>query len=137
MAVSIISFPLSGNARSVDARPAQKASFRLRPATSTTTLPLASLRHRGLHIVDRASASFSATRSPRRDSQAQADRIVAQVEQEIAARAFREAQQKLHGRFNRPSTQATVHTLPVAEIETPASVTRRLFAALLSFARTA
>jgi hypothetical protein len=137
VAVSIISFPLSGNARSVEARPAQKASSRLRPAASTTALPFASLRHRGLHIINRASASFPAASSPRRDSQAQADRIVAQVEQEIANRAFREAQQRLHGHTNRPSTQATVHTMPVTEIETPASVARRLFAALLSFARTA
>jgi len=79
----------------------------------------------------------STPESARRNSQAQADRIVAQVEQEIARQAFREAQQQFHGHTIGPSTPAKLFTLPVAEIETPASVARRLFAALLSFARPA
>ncbi len=135
MATSIISFPFSGMAA-----PAHKAVQRSGVAANTSALPFATLRHHGLHLVNRASASaaasFSTPESARRNSQAQADRIVAQVEQEIARQAFREAQQQLHGRTTPLSTPATVFTLPV-QTETPASVARRLFAALLSFARPA
>jgi hypothetical protein len=141
VATSIISFPFSGiGAPANQARPAYKAIPQSGPAANTSVLPLASLRHRGLHLVGRATfsaaAMVSTPESIRRNSQAQADRIVAQVEQEIARQAFREAQQQLHGRTTPTSTPATVITLPV-QIESPASVARRLFAALLSFARPA
>jgi len=138
VATSIISFPFSGvGAPAYQARPVHEALQQQGSAANNSSLPLASLRHRGLHLVGRIASSGAVTpESARRDSQAQADRIVAQVEQEIARQAFREAQQQLHGRTAVTSTPATVFTLPVP-VETPAGVARRLFAALLSFARPA
>ena len=138
MATSIISFPFSGIAAPANqTRPAYKAIHQPGPTANTSVLPLTTLRHRGLHLVGRATSSaLSTPESARRSSQAQADRIVAQVEQEIARQAFREAQQQLHGHTTPSSTPATVFTLPV-QLESPASVARRLFAALLSFARPA
>ena len=138
MATSIISFPFSGIAAPANqTHPAYKAIHQPGPTANTSVLPLTTLRHRGLHLVGRATSSaLSTPESARRSSQAQADRIVAQVEQEIARQAFREAQQQLHGHTTTPSTPATVFTLPV-QLESPASVARRLFAALLSFARPA
>jgi len=96
------------------------------------------LRHRGLHLVP-ASTEPASTRSTsnRSNSQAQADRIVAQVEQEIAIRAFRQRQSQINGNAPATSTPANLYTLPIAETETAASVARRLFDALLSFARPA
>jgi hypothetical protein len=135
VATSIISFPFAG--MNVSADPAHPAPKAMR---GTPAVPLAALRHQGLHLVPHTAAParepFATPESARRNSQAQADRIVAQVEQEIARQAFREAQQQLHGRTTHLSTPATVFTLPV-QIENPASVARRLFAALLSFARPA
>ena len=142
MATSIISFPFSGLATPTDgARPAYKAVRQQGFAANTSALPSATLRHRGLHLVGPAissrAAMVSTPESARRNSQAQADRIVAQVEQEIAIRAFRQRQSQINGNAPATSTPAHLYTLPIAETETAASVARRLFDALLSFARPA
>ncbi len=135
MATSIISFPFSGTTASADqARLMSNAIRRPHSAAKISTAPVAALRHRGLHLVN---AAASASNFAHHSSQAQADRIVAQVEQEIARRAFREAQQQIHGRSITPSTPARVFTLPVAGAESTTGIARRIFAALLSFARPA
>ena len=142
MATSIISFPFSGKAASTyQMNPVGDAVRQPHPTVDTALLPLATLRHRGLHVVGAAASSATASLSIRgaaqSTSQAQANRIVAQVEQEIARQALREAQQRTHGRAIASSAPAPIFSLPSAEIETPASVARRIFAALLSFARPA
>ena len=103
------------------------------PQTSEVLASIAISHHRGLHLLTGAIPSAPAQET----SQQRANRIVAQVEHEIELQATRERELNLHGL---PRTTAKLRRLPssiVAEIETPASIARRLFAALLSFARPA
>lgn len=124
---SIIAFPRPISARS--AKPVLSAL----PSASTS-----SLRHHGLHLVTVSRRPISDQAKSRcSNSQAQADRIVAQVEREIALEAIRQRQAQINGHAPRPSTSAALYTLPIAEAETTASLAHRLFAALLSFARPA
>jgi hypothetical protein len=125
---SIIAFP-----RPIRTRSATPVLSALTPAASVSTL-----RYRGLRLVTTAQEPLSErAKSGRIHSQAQADRIVAQVEREIALKAIRQRQAQINGHAPKSSTSATLYTLPIAEAETAASVARRLFAALLSFARPA
>jgi hypothetical protein len=101
---------------------------RLTPATSTpaearhTFAPLSGSRH-GLFI---ATANMVANTTRSRDTLAQAIRIVAQVEQEIARQAER---------------QRTAHLVStpthVIEAEPATSIARRIISTLFSFARPA
>lgn len=125
MARSIISFPQSAVARSSDI------------SSPEAFFPPANCRHRGLFLVTadnvlQTTAIRSTPDRRRRTTQAQADRIVAQVEREIARKAFQQHQAKM-GQVPTAST-ANLLTLPVAKPESAASVARRLLAALFSFA---
>jgi len=59
--------------------------------------------------------------------------IVAQVEREIARKAFQQHQAKM-GKAPAPTSTANLLTLPVAKPESAASAAKRLLAALFSFA---
>jgi len=126
VARSIISFPQPAVARPSDI------------ASPTAFLPTANLRHRGLFLVtaDNVPQATSTRSTPdrrRRTTQAQADRIVAQVEREIARKAFQQHQAKM-GQAPAPTSTANLLTLPVAKPESAASVARRILAALFAFA---
>jgi len=120
VAISIIQFPQNAPAPQAD---------RL---SSASLLPTTNNRHRGLHLITVAVARSTPDRR-RRATQAQANRIVAQVEREIARKAFREHQAKM-GQAPAPSQAATLLTLPVAKPESASSVARRLLATLFAFA---
>ena len=128
MAISILSFPQPVIAHS-------PGSARTSRSPAASVLPAPTLRHRGLHLV--TGAPEPAAKSSRSSSQSQAERIVAQVEREIALRISRQHQEKLSCNGSTKPSRAALYTLPIAETESPASVARRLFAALLSFARPA
>jgi len=122
VAISIIQFPQNAPAPQAD---------RL---SSASLLPTINNRHRGLHLITAAVAVARSTPDRRRRAtQAQANRIVAQVEREIARKAFREHQAKM-GQAPAPSQAATLLTLPVAKPESASSVARRLLATLFAFA---
>jgi hypothetical protein len=110
VAATLISFPQSRNAYAAIA-----------------AVPTETMRSRGLHLVT-SGVKISSTSA---STQAQANRIVAQIEQEIARQAYSRNQRSLG--FRAPVTP--LH--PVHEMETPASVARRIFHALKSFARSA
>ena len=123
MALSIIQFP-----QQIAAQAADRFS-------SAPLLPTTNNRHRGLHLVTAAAVAVSSIPDRRRRAtQAQADRIVAQVEREIACKAFAEHQAKVMGHAPKATTKAALVTLPVAKPESAASVGRRLLAALFAFA---
>jgi len=123
VAMSIIQFPQ---------QPATQAVDRF---SSAPLLPTTHNRHRGLHLVTAAAAAASATPDRRRRAtQAQANRIVAQVEREIARKAFVEHQAKVSGLAPKMHSKAALLTLPVAKPESAASVAKRLLAALFAFA---
>jgi len=126
VAISILSFPQPVIAHS-------PGSARTSRSPAASVLPAPTLRHRGLHLV--TGAPEPAAKSSR--SSSQSERIVAQVEREIALRISRQHQEKLSGNGSTKPSRAALYTLPIAETESPASVARRLFAALLSFARPA
>jgi len=125
VARSIISFPQPAVARPSDI------------ASPTAFLPTANLRHRGLHLVTAdnvlQATSTHSTPNDHSTTQAQADRIVAQVEREIARKAFQQHQAKM-GQAPAPTSTANLLTLPVAKPESAASVARRILAALFAFA---
>jgi len=124
---SIISFP-----HPIETRNARPVLSAFSPAPAST------LRRNGLRLVPASSEpAASQSKSNRSNSQAQANRIVAQVEREIALQANRRHHAQINGHTSAPHPSAIVYTLPVPEAETPAGVARRLFAALLSFARPA
>ena len=123
MAMSIIQFPQQPTTQAVDR------------FSSAPLLPTTHNRHRGLHLVTAAAAAASATPDRRRRAtQAQANRIVAQVEREIARKAFAEHQAKVTGAAPKATTKAALVTMPVAKPETAAGVARRLLATLFAFA---
>lgn len=127
MAANIIPFPQIGLA------PSSLRHTSAQPQPSVALASIANYRHRGLHLLTGAIPSATAQET----SQARANRIVAQVEHEIELQATRERELYLH---DSPRKTANLRHLPssiVAEIETPVSVARRLFSALLSFARPA
>jgi len=130
VATSIISFPQPAVAQSASPRPADIVS-------PTSFLPTANLRHRGLHLVTAdnvlQATSTHSTPNDHSTTQAQADRIVAQVEREIARKAFQQHQAKM-GKAPAPTSTANLLTLPVAKPESAASAAKRLLAALFSFA---
>jgi hypothetical protein len=95
--------------------------------SAIASLPAQTLRPRGLHLIT-PDAKTSATSV---STQEQANRIVTQIEREIACQAYARNQRSLG--FSTP----TALPCPVHEIETPASVARRIFDALKSFARSA
>ena len=123
MAMSIIQFPQNAPAPQAD------------DLSSAPLLPTTHNRHRGLHLVTAAAVAASATPDRRRRAtQAQANRIVAQVEREIARKAFAEHQAKVTGAAPKATTKAALVTMPVAKPETAASIARRLLATLFAFA---
>jgi hypothetical protein len=69
----------------------------------------------------------ASTSSRRRITQAQADRIVAQVETEIAHQAYR------HHRTG----ASTLYVLPTPKPESTTSIARRILTALLTFGKSA
>jgi hypothetical protein len=81
-----------------------------------------SMPARSLHLI------AAATRSLASSTQSQADRIVAQIEREIAAQAYNRVQQRY---------RQTAPAANVVEFETPSSVARRIFQAIRSFAYSA
>ncbi len=85
------------------------------------------MRPCGLHLVTPGTkiSSTSAT------TQAQANRIVSQIEQEIARQAYARNQRSLG------FSASIAPSRPFVEMETPASIARRIFHALKSFARSA
>jgi len=127
VAANILPFPQIGLSPSSLRHPS------VQPQTSEALSSIANYHHHGLHLLTGTIPSASAQET----SQARANRIVAQVEHEIELQATRERELYLSGS---PRKAANLRRLPssiVAEIETPASIARRLFAALLSFARPA
>jgi hypothetical protein len=127
VAANIIPFPQIGLA------PSSLRHASAQPQTSEALASIATYQHRGLHLLTGAIPSAPTQET----SQQRANRIVAQVEHEIELQATRERELYLHGL---PRTTAHLRRLPsslVAEIETPVSIARRLFATLLSFARPA
>ena len=126
MARSIISFPQPALTRPCDI------------SSPEAFLPTANLRHHGLFLVTadnvlQTTAIRSTPDRRRRATQTQADRIVAQVEREIARKAFQQHQAKM-GQTPAPTSAANLLTLPVAKPESATSVARRLLAALFAFA---
>ena len=125
MAMSILSFP-------------QSVLAHTSRSSAVSILPAYTLRHRGLHLISTAPEPAAIYgKSGRSSSLSQAERIVAQVEREIALRASRQHQEKFNRNAPTKPSMAVLYTLPIAETESPASIARRLFAALLSFARPA
>jgi len=133
VATQIISFPQHA---------ISPAAPSVRPATESTpkSIPLpprpAPFRYRGLHLV--TSANLDAVQehfATPEDTQERANRIVAQVEQEIERRSLREREHYLQGRLNFGASLP--QELPVTTTEAQTTVAQRIFAALLSFARPA
>ena len=139
MATQIIPFPQRGtNQLAATALPGPTTASKA-ASSFAKNLPE---HYRGLHLVLStavAASSYTQYEAGREDTQHQAYRIVAQVEQEIASQANRQRELQFRGHATAPAYP--VHPLPavtqIDSIDTPARVARRLFHALLAFARPA
>jgi len=139
VATQIIPFPQRGtNQPAATALPGPTTA----PKAASSFAKNQTTHYRGLHLVLSSAvstASYIHHEAGRDDTQLQACRIVAQVEQEIARQASRQRETQFRGHPATPvyPTSPLPAVTQIDSINTPAKVARRLFYALLSFARPA